>query len=156
MSLCCLSLTTLGTVEELVDEAVFVNVNYETKGFSLEESIKKNNTFDATSSDQSTTGLEANKVVNDADGELETKVVVDGIQDDAKVMGVADEQKSDEPNVLEGNEVIGVGINENNKGVDKEVQYSVYTLHVLISFLKRLNGKYIKKKKMEDAIQRRL
>ncbi|GKA43013.1 hypothetical protein Tco_0735673 [Tanacetum coccineum] len=56
--------------KEPVDEAVFVNVNDETKGFSLAESIKKNNTFDATSSDQSTAGLEANKVVNDADGEV--------------------------------------------------------------------------------------
>ncbi|GJY63188.1 NIM1-interacting 1-like protein [Tanacetum coccineum] len=43
-----------------------------------------------------------------------------------------------------------------DKGVDKEVQYYVYTLHVLIPFLKRLNDKYIKKKKMMDAMQRRL
>ncbi|GKE61802.1 hypothetical protein Tco_1512169, partial [Tanacetum coccineum] len=43
-----------------------------------------------------------------------------------------------------------------DKGVDKEVQYYVYTLHVLISFLKRLNDKYIKKKKMKAAMQRRL
>ncbi|GJZ73219.1 hypothetical protein Tco_0637365 [Tanacetum coccineum] len=72
------------------------------------------------------------------------------------MVGAADEQNNDEPNVLEGNEVIGVGVNEINKGVDKEVQYSVYTLHVLIPFLKRLNDKYIKKKKMEAVIQRRL
>ncbi|GKC27071.1 hypothetical protein Tco_1034365 [Tanacetum coccineum] len=43
-----------------------------------------------------------------------------------------------------------------DKEVDKEVQYNVYTLHVLISFLKRLNDQYIKKKKMKAAMQRRL
>ncbi|GKD82178.1 hypothetical protein Tco_1349017, partial [Tanacetum coccineum] len=43
-----------------------------------------------------------------------------------------------------------------DKGVDKEVQYYVYTLHVFIPFLKRLNDKYIKKKKMKAAMQRRL
>ncbi|GKC18558.1 hypothetical protein Tco_1020708 [Tanacetum coccineum] len=104
-------------------------------------------------------GLEANKVINDGDGEvkvlnlvqqaidvestsdndardqaseLKTKVLVDGKQDEAKVVkvvGVADEQNINEPNVLEGNRVIGVG---------------------------RLNDKHIKKKKMEAAIQRRL
>ncbi|GJW02334.1 hypothetical protein Tco_1561190 [Tanacetum coccineum] len=120
--------------------------------------------------------LEANKVVNNGDdsessgpvtpisdsksyGELETKVLVDDKQDEAKVMkvvDVADEQNSDERDVLEGNGVIGVGVNKNNKGVDKEVQYSVYTLHVLILFLKRLNDKYIKKRKMKAAMQRRL
>nr|GEX64002.1 zinc knuckle CX2CX4HX4C [Tanacetum cinerariifolium] len=42
------------------------------------------------------------------------------------------------------------------KRVDKEVQYYVYTLHVLIPFLKRLNDMYIKKKKMNVAMQRRL
>jgi hypothetical protein len=84
------------------------------------------------------------------------KVLVNGKQDDAKVVGVADEQNSDERNVLEGKVVVGVGVNENNKGVDKEVQYFIYTLHVLITFLKHLNDKYIKKKKMEAAIQRRL
>ena len=96
---------------------------------------------------------------NDARGqasELEMKVLVDGKQDDMKVVGVAEKQNSDEPNVLEGNGVIGVGVNENNKGVDKEVQYSVYTLHVLITFLKRLNDKYIKKKKMEAAISKKI
>ncbi|GKA18139.1 hypothetical protein Tco_0697976 [Tanacetum coccineum] len=169
-----------------IDEAIFVKVNDETKWFSVVESIEENNAFDATSSDQPTAGLKANKVVNDGDGEvkvlnwgqqaidvestsdndardqaskLETKVLVDGKQDDAKVVkvvGVADEQNSDEPNVLEGNEVIGVGVNGNNKGVDKEVQYFVYTLHVLIPFLERLNNNYIKKKKMKAAIQRRL
>nr|GEW71592.1 AIG1-like protein [Tanacetum cinerariifolium] len=45
----------------------------------------------------------------DQASELKTKVLVDGKQDDAKVVGVADEQNNDEPNVLEGNEVIGVG-----------------------------------------------
>ncbi|GJR50251.1 hypothetical protein Tco_1400772 [Tanacetum coccineum] len=80
---------------------------------------------------KSTAGLEANKVINDGDGELETKVLVDGKQDDVKVVkvvGVADEQNSDEQNVLEGNGVIGVG---------------------------RLNDKYIKKKKIKVAFQRR-
>ncbi|GJY96610.1 hypothetical protein Tco_0513520 [Tanacetum coccineum] len=43
-----------------------------------------------------------------------------------------------------------------DKVVDKEVQYDVYTLHVLIPFLKRLNDQYIKKKKMKVAMQRRL
>ncbi|GJY98960.1 hypothetical protein Tco_0516390 [Tanacetum coccineum] len=95
----------------------------------------------------------------DQASELETKVLVDGKQDEAKVVKVAamaDEQNNDEPEVLEGNRVIGVGVNENNKGVDKEVQYSVYTLHVLIPFLERLNDQYIKKKKIEAAIQKRL
>nr|GEX37882.1 AIG1-like protein [Tanacetum cinerariifolium] len=68
----------------------------------------------------------------DQASELETNVLVDGKQDDSKVVGVAEEQNSDEPNVLEGNGVIGVGVNENNKGFDKEVHYSIYTLHVLI------------------------
>ncbi|GKE01976.1 hypothetical protein Tco_1389959 [Tanacetum coccineum] len=166
--------------------SVFVKVNDETKGFSTTECIEENNAFHATSSDQPVAGLKASKVVNDGDVEvkvlnwvqqaidvestsdnyardqaskLETTVLVDGKEDDAKVVKVvvvADEQNSEEPNVLEGNGVIGVGVNENNKGVDKEVQYSVYTLHVLIPFLKRLNDKYIKKKKMEAAIQRRL
>ncbi|GKB85173.1 hypothetical protein Tco_0957445 [Tanacetum coccineum] len=43
-----------------------------------------------------------------------------------------------------------------DKEVDKEVQYDVYTLHVLIPFLKRLNDPYKKKKKMKAAMQRRL
>ncbi|GJU74641.1 phospholipase-like protein [Tanacetum coccineum] len=56
----------------------------------------------------------------------------------------------DDPDVLEGNGVIGVGVN--NEGV----QYSVSALLVLILLLKRLNDRYIKKKKMEAAIQRRI
>ncbi|GJT69853.1 hypothetical protein Tco_1029139 [Tanacetum coccineum] len=44
------------------------------------------------------------------DLELETKVLVDGKQDDVKVVGVAGHQNSDEPNVLKGNGVIGVGM----------------------------------------------
>ncbi|GKC31288.1 retrotransposon-related protein, partial [Tanacetum coccineum] len=89
--------------------------------------------------------------------ELEMKVLVDGKQDEAKVVKVvvvvvvAVEQNIDEPN-MEGNGVIGVGVNENNKGV----QYSVSTLHVLILRLECLNGQYIKKKKMEATIQRRI
>ncbi|PWA79554.1 arginine--tRNA ligase, chloroplastic/mitochondrial [Artemisia annua] len=49
------------------------------------------------------------------------KVLVNGKQDDAKrvkVVGVADEQNSDEPNVLEGRGVIGVG--EDNRWSLKE------------------------------------
>nr|GEY10032.1 AIG1-like protein [Tanacetum cinerariifolium] len=68
----------------------------------------------------------------DQASELETNVLVDGKQDEAKVVkvvGVTNEQNSDEPNVLEDNEVIGVG---------------------------RFNDKHIRKKKMEAAIQRRL
>ncbi|GKD85323.1 hypothetical protein Tco_1356477 [Tanacetum coccineum] len=90
---------------------------------------------------------------------VETNMLVDGKQDDpkvVKVVGVVVEQNNDEPNVLEGNGVIGVGVNEINKWVDKEVQYSVSTLHVLISLLKRLNDKHIKKKKMKAEIQRRI
>ena len=55
---------------EPVDEAILVKVNDETKGFSLAESIEENNAFDATSSDQLVAWLEANKVVNDGDGEV--------------------------------------------------------------------------------------
>ncbi|GKB10797.1 hypothetical protein Tco_0844720 [Tanacetum coccineum] len=72
------------------------------------------------------------------------------------VVGVAGHQNNDEPDVLKGNGVIGVGVNENNKGDDKEVQYLVYALHVLIPLLKCLNDKYIKKKKMEAVIQKRI
>nr|GEY53531.1 class II heat shock protein [Tanacetum cinerariifolium] len=43
-----------------------------------------------------------------------------------------------------------------DKEADKEVQYDVYTLRVLILFLKRLNDQYIKKKKMKAAMHRRL
>ncbi|GKE66215.1 retrotransposon-related protein, partial [Tanacetum coccineum] len=86
--------------------------------------------------------------------ELEMKVLVYGKQDEAKVVKVvvvAVKQNIDEPDV-EGNGVIGVGVNENNKGI----QYSVSTLHVLILLLERLNDQYIKKKKMEATIQRRI
>ncbi|GJU72780.1 hypothetical protein Tco_1264185 [Tanacetum coccineum] len=84
--------------------------------------------------------------------QVETKVLVDGKQDDAKVVkvvGVAIEQNNDEPNVLKGIGVIGVGVNEIKKLVDKE-------LHVLIPLLKGLNDKHIKKKKMKAEIQRRI
>nr|GEZ53091.1 FT-interacting protein 1-like [Tanacetum cinerariifolium] len=73
-----------------------------------------------------------NNDARDQASELETKVLVDGKQDDAKVVkvvGLADEQNSDEPNVLVGNGVIGVGC---------------------------FNDKYIKKKNIEAVIQRRL
>nr|GEY55259.1 RNA-directed DNA polymerase, eukaryota [Tanacetum cinerariifolium] len=72
----------------------------------------------------------------DQAGELETKMLVDGKQYEAKMVVVANEQNSDEPDALEGNRVI---VKENNKGVDKEVQYYVYTIRVLIPFLKHLN-----------------
>ncbi|GKB38340.1 hypothetical protein Tco_0883282 [Tanacetum coccineum] len=88
----------------------------------------------------------------------EVETLVDGKQDGAKVVkvvGVAVEQNNDEPNVLEDNGVISVGVNEINKWVDKEVQYSVSTIHVLIPLLKRRNDKHIKKKKMKAEIQKR-
>ncbi|GJY19223.1 hypothetical protein Tco_0390714, partial [Tanacetum coccineum] len=109
-----------------------------------------------------TTIVKANDLntgVHVQDLELETKVLVDGKQDDVKVVkvvGVTGHQNSNEPNVLKCNGVIGVGVNKNNKRDDKEVQYSVYALHVLIPILKRLNDRYIKKKKIEAVIQRRL
>nr|GEW21862.1 AIG1-like protein [Tanacetum cinerariifolium] len=86
--------------------------------------------------------------------ELEMKMLVDGKQDEAKVVKVvvvAVKQNIDEPDV-EGNGVIGVGVNDNNKGV----QYSVFTLRILILLLECLNDQYIKNKKMEAAIQRRI
>ncbi|GJY88516.1 retrotransposon-related protein [Tanacetum coccineum] len=85
--------------------------------------------------------------------ESKMKVLADGKQDEVKVvkvMVVAVEQNIDEPGVLEGNGVIGVGVN--NEGV----QYSVSALQVLILLLMRLNDRHIKKKKMKAAIQRRI
>ncbi|GJT04278.1 hypothetical protein Tco_0838740 [Tanacetum coccineum] len=92
----------------------------------------------------------------DQASELETKVLEDGKQDDMKVMGVTDEQNNGKPNVLEGNTVIGVGVNKINKCFDKEVQYVVSTLHVFIPLLKPFNDKHIKKIKMKVGIQRRI
>ncbi|GJX78349.1 putative ABC transporter C family member 15 [Tanacetum coccineum] len=89
----------------------------------------------------------------DQASELETKVLEDGKQDDVKVVGVTDEPNNDEPKVLEGNGVIGVGENEINKWVDKEVQYVVSTLHFFIPLLKRFNDKHIKKKKMKKMLK---
>ncbi|GJW50928.1 translocase of chloroplast 120, chloroplastic [Tanacetum coccineum] len=105
----------------------------EAKVLNVSDAIEEDNEFDATSSDL--TELEANEDVNDGDvevltdvestsgidardqaSELETKVLVDGKQDGAEVVGVADEQNSNEPDVLENNGVIGVGVNENNEG----------------------------------------
>ncbi|GJV61053.1 hypothetical protein Tco_1467153 [Tanacetum coccineum] len=88
----------------------------------------------------------------DQASEVETNMLVDGKQDDpkvVKVVGVVIEQNNDEPNVLKGIGVIGVGVNEIKKLVDKE-------LHVLIPLLKGLNDKHIKKKKMKAEIQRRI
>ncbi|GKE58115.1 hypothetical protein Tco_1497300 [Tanacetum coccineum] len=79
--------------------------------------------------------ITSNNDARDQASEVETKVLVDGKQDDAKVVkvvGVAVEQNNDEPNVLEGNEVIGVGVNKINK------------------------YKHVKKKKMKAEIQRRI
>ncbi|GJS99371.1 hypothetical protein Tco_0820541 [Tanacetum coccineum] len=59
----------------------------------------------------------------DQASKVETKVLVDGKQDDAKVVkvvGVAVEQNNDEPNVLEGNGVISVGVNELTNGLIKK------------------------------------
>nr|GEW45085.1 hypothetical protein [Tanacetum cinerariifolium] len=58
--------------QEPIDEAICVKVNDKTKRLSFAESIEENNAFDATSSDQSVAGLEANKVVDDGDGEDRT------------------------------------------------------------------------------------
>ncbi|GKD18610.1 hypothetical protein Tco_1207768 [Tanacetum coccineum] len=66
----------------------------------------------------------------DQASKVEMKVLVDCKQEDikvVKVVGVAVEQNNEKPNVLEGDGVIGVGVNEINKWVDKEVQYSVST-----------------------------
>ncbi|GJX42553.1 hypothetical protein Tco_0257543 [Tanacetum coccineum] len=66
----------------------------------------------------------------DQASKVEMKVLVDGKQEDIKVVkvaGVAVEQNNEKPNVLEGDRVIGDGVNEINKWVDKEVQYSVST-----------------------------
>ncbi|GJY21499.1 hypothetical protein Tco_0394065 [Tanacetum coccineum] len=102
----------------------------EAKVLNVSDAIEENNAFDATSSHL--TELEANEVVNDGDMELLTDVestsridardqaselvLVDGKQDGAEVVGVADDQNSNEPDVLENNGVIGVEVNENNEG----------------------------------------
>ncbi|GJW94022.1 translocase of chloroplast 120, chloroplastic-like protein [Tanacetum coccineum] len=52
----------------------------------------------------------------DARDQASELVLVDGKQDGAEVVGVADDQNSNEPDVLENNRVIGVGVNENNEG----------------------------------------
>ncbi|GJU39468.1 hypothetical protein Tco_1192425 [Tanacetum coccineum] len=129
-------------VSGLEGKEVVNDGNNEAKVLNVSDVIEENNAFDATSGDQ-LTELEANEVVNDGDGEvevlnlvrqaidaestsdneardqsgeLETKVLVDGKQDGAEVVGVVDEQNSDKPDVLENNGVVGVGVNENNEG----------------------------------------
>ncbi|GKD48901.1 hypothetical protein Tco_1277877, partial [Tanacetum coccineum] len=129
-------------VSGLEGKEVVNDGNNEAKVLNVSNVIEENNAFDATSGDQPTE-LEANEVVNDGDGEvevlnlvrqaidaestsdneardqsgeLETKVLVDGKQDGAEVVGVVDEQNSDKPDVLENNGVVGVGVNENNEG----------------------------------------
>ncbi|GJW26616.1 hypothetical protein Tco_0040427 [Tanacetum coccineum] len=92
------NVTFYDATSEPVDEAVFVKVNDETKGFSLAESIEENNqAIDVEST--------SNNDAQDQASELEKMVLLDGKQDDMKVLkviGVADEQNSDEPYVLEG------------------------------------------------------
>nr|GEW31144.1 hypothetical protein [Tanacetum cinerariifolium] len=97
----------------------------------VQQSIDVESTYDNDARDQVT--------------ELKMRVLVDGKQDEVKVVKVVVvvvEQNIDEPDV-KGNGVTGVGVNKNNKGV----QYSVSTLHVLILLLERLNDQYIKKKR---------
>nr|GEU91803.1 class II heat shock protein [Tanacetum cinerariifolium] len=86
--------------------------------------------------EQSTTPIvkanDQNTGVQVQDLELETKLLVDGKQDDAKVvkvMGVAGHQNSDEPNVLKGNSVIGVG----SKHILKVVPYPDTTPNRVVS-----------------------
>nr|GEY68870.1 harbinger transposase-derived nuclease domain-containing protein [Tanacetum cinerariifolium] len=151
-----------GALSKLLQLAGVVSIKPTTLGdmFSLARTIK------ACFGDQTApvagtlAGVKANKVVNNgddsessgpvtptSDSESSDEVLVDGKQDEAKVVAVADEQNNDEPDVLEGNGVIGGGVNKNYKGVDKEFQYSVYTLHVLISFLEHLNDQLHKEEK---------
>ncbi|GKE54313.1 hypothetical protein Tco_1489469, partial [Tanacetum coccineum] len=67
-------------------------------------------------------------------------------------------KESVEEVVVGGGEALGVGEDDDtgNVATDGEVQYYVYTLHVHIPFLKNLNDKYVKMKKMKAAIQKRL
>ncbi|GKA59076.1 hypothetical protein Tco_0758389 [Tanacetum coccineum] len=65
----------------------------------------------------------SNNDARDQASELEMKVLVDGKQDDTKVVkviGVADEQNNNEPNVLECNGVVGVGEMKITKGLIKK------------------------------------
>nr|GEU29464.1 zinc finger, CCHC-type [Tanacetum cinerariifolium] len=82
--------------------------------------------------------------------EVETKVLVDGKQDDAKVMGVADEQNSDEPNVLESNRVIRVcGLNDKyikKKKMEAGIQRRIWNLGIKIFFTRHLEGKALTEK----------
>ncbi|GJU05841.1 hypothetical protein Tco_1122271 [Tanacetum coccineum] len=134
-------------------------------------------TIDARFNDQvapvagSSAGLKANKVVNDgddsessgpvtptSDSESSDEVkVLNWVQQTIDVESTSDNVGRDQASELEMKVLVdGVGINKNNKRVDKEVQYSVRTLPVLIPFLERPNDQYIKKKNMEVVIQRRL
>ncbi|GKC14288.1 hypothetical protein Tco_1011070 [Tanacetum coccineum] len=92
----------------------------------------------------------------DQASELEMNVLEDGKQDDVKVVGVTDEPNNDEPKVLEGNGVIGVGENEINKWVDKKSNTLFLPYTFFIPLLKCFNDKHIKKKKMKVEIQRRI
>ncbi|GJQ89901.1 hypothetical protein Tco_0001040 [Tanacetum coccineum] len=92
---------------------------------------------------------------------------VESIEVRSKFGEFSENKASLEDVLVSGGKVLGVGEDDDlcnaatngvliDKEVDKEVQYDVYTLHVLIPFLKRLNNQYIKKKKMKIAMQRRL
>ncbi|GKD51286.1 hypothetical protein Tco_1280262 [Tanacetum coccineum] len=92
---------------------------------------------------------------------------VESIEVRSKFGEFSENKASLEEVVVGGGKVLGVGEDDDlcnaatdgvliDKGVDKEVQYDVYTVHVLIPFLKRLNDQYIKKKKMKASMQRRL
>ncbi|GKC87394.1 hypothetical protein Tco_1148043 [Tanacetum coccineum] len=116
------------------------------EGFSLELKVYRRIYVKVSNWVQQTIDVEttSNNDARDQASELEFKVLVDGKQDETKVVkvvGMTDEQNSDKLNMVECNRVIGVRANGNKKGVDKEVQYSIYTLHVIILFLKRLNDK---------------
>nr|GEW90878.1 ribonuclease H-like domain-containing protein [Tanacetum cinerariifolium] len=84
--------------------------------------------------------ITSDNYARDQASDVETNVLVDGKQDDAKVVCVAVEQNNDEPNVLEGNRVIGVGVNEINNRLGKSkasthkpktVPNSKHRLHLL-------------------------
>ncbi|GJX30640.1 hypothetical protein Tco_0240495 [Tanacetum coccineum] len=87
------------------------------------------------------------------------KKSVEEVLGGGETLGVDEDNESGNAATDEGdNAVEGGDISILNSliGGDKEVQYYVYTLYVLIPFLKRFNDKYIKKNKMKAAMQRRL
>nr|GFA24728.1 harbinger transposase-derived nuclease domain-containing protein [Tanacetum cinerariifolium] len=152
--------------EKTINETAYTITSLQSKVASLDEKgsldaneeIKKDHTRVHELEKQVQQSIDVESTYdNDAQDQvskLEMKVLVDGKQDEAKVVKlvvVAVKQNIDKPYV-EGNGVKGVGVHKNNKGV----QYSVSTPHALILHLERLNDQYIKKKKIEAAIQRRI